>query len=839
MRTRFFAIFGFLSIFPSWGQIPTAPVVPPRGVVNAFSLQPAPSTLAPGGILYVQGLNLGPAAGWKAEGLPLPTRFGEPATEVLINNRPAPLFEATPSRITAQVPYETPNGLVTLVVRRGTQQSRPVRFQVNALAPALLSANGLGYGGAADSGSASTLKLRASSLGLLTPALPNGEAAPEDSSAQPRQNIYALLGGLPAAATVRASRSVPGEFDIEVSVPEGAQPGEALLLVAGNANANPLTWQGPKKMADLLYLPLPSGVSDIRSLRSSDTRATYIVANGPRSAEGCYPSYVFDLAAAKVRPVEGCLTASARQAVTPFSNGLNGPTFAAFEGPFAGNVAGQAVLPVSDRVRVFQPLTESEILAKLPAPASTIGNGEAGDFTAVIAAEAGQPAKVLRIDSLSGAVEEAPAGGAGGAGAGGGGAGPGGAGGIAGANLLQRFTTIDLGDGINKLLSAPTALVNQILIVAGDSLDAPAKARLAVLNNQGDIVAQRNFPEGWLPLAAPGNPQAVAPPGGGALPPGAGNALRFPTPIYADPGTRNTYVPARNSQGQHALVLFPANGESSPIALPEGWVFTSCTANLPVFVINLANQIALAGSKNEDRDFKNPCPSDGFVTLDLASRQLRAVPLPGAGQLNLSAATVDINDYLLGTNTDPARRNTSDTIYVFDGVNASAYRLDLPAGVSNFSGLNPQPNLNLAIAQANNRAVGDAGIVLFDLERSESRLLPTPEGFSNIQFLGIYPAIRKLAARGILANNAGAQILVYDLDNGDLQILPNPDGNAWFGTPIQAAAPGQPGGGGQGGGPGQAQVNLPIRANLKAHSVDGMIYDSARQAKGIAVVRIY
>lgn len=834
MRQIGFAVLPMLAASALLGQVPTAPVLSPRGAVNAYSQQPAPSTVAPGGILHIQGLNLGPAAGWKAEGLPLPTRFGQPATEVRINNRPAPVFEASPSRIVVQVPYETPNGLATVIVQRGEQQSRAVRVQVNAVAPSLLSLDGFGFGAAANLNPANSnkLTLRATSLGLLTPPIASGSAAAEASSAQdsapqPRQQLHALVGGLPAVFSARASTQVPGEFEIEVSLPEGAGPGDPVLLLEGNANSNLLLLEGPKKPAQMLYMPLPSGVTDIRSLRSSDTRGSFVVANGARTPEGCYPSFVFDLAAGKVQTVAGCLTAAARQAVTPFINGQNGPTFAAFEGPFAGNVAGQPAAPVSDRVRLFYPGSEESIQAKLPEPATAIGNGEAGDFTALLPAEAGQAAKVLRIDAATGSIEPAPLG-AGGL--------PGGAAGGVAANLLQRFTSIDLGDGINKILSQPTALANQFLIVAGNDLDAPSKARLAVLNAQGELMAQRNFPEGWLPITAPAAAPVVLPPGvglpGGLQPGGAGTPLRFPTPIFADGATRNTYVPARNAQGKHAFVFFPAAGEPRNLDLPEGWSFTSCTANLPVFVINLSNQIAMSVSRNEEREFKNPCLADGFLTMDLATRQLRAVPLPGAGQLNLSAGAVDINDFLVGSNTDPARRNTSDTLYVLDGVNASAFRFDLPPGVNNFSGLNPQPNLNVVVAQANNRVAGDAGIVLFDLERSEARLLPTPDGFVSTQFLGIFSAPRKLAARGILANNAGAQILIYDLDNGDLQILPNPGNSAWFGTPVQAqAGPGQPGG--------QALPNLPIRANLKALSVEGMIYDEARRQRGIAVLRIF
>ncbi|MBM3787593.1 MAG: hypothetical protein FJW30_24825, partial [Acidobacteria bacterium] len=111
-------------------QAPTAPVVSPRGVINAFTQQPAPTSVAAGGIIWINGLNLGPASGWKAEALPLPTTAGDPAVEVRIGNRSLPLFSITPSRIVAQIPIDQPAGLNQLTVRRGESTSRPARFFV-------------------------------------------------------------------------------------------------------------------------------------------------------------------------------------------------------------------------------------------------------------------------------------------------------------------------------------------------------------------------------------------------------------------------------------------------------------------------------------------------------------------------------------------------------------------------------------------------------------------------------------------------------------------------------------------------------------------------------------
>src|SRR2546425_3248169 len=88
----------------AWAQVPTAPVINPRGVLNAFTQQPAPSTVARGGILQINGLNLGPPEGLKAAGTPLPTKMGSPEIQVLINGTAVPLFSVEPGKIMAQVP---------------------------------------------------------------------------------------------------------------------------------------------------------------------------------------------------------------------------------------------------------------------------------------------------------------------------------------------------------------------------------------------------------------------------------------------------------------------------------------------------------------------------------------------------------------------------------------------------------------------------------------------------------------------------------------------------------------------------------------------------------------
>jgi uncharacterized protein (TIGR03437 family) len=804
---------GFLFLTTLYGQAPTAPVVQPRGVINAFTQLPAPAVVGPGGLIHVNGINLGPVAGWKAETLPLPTELGTPPLQVLINNRPAPLVEATPARLTVQVPRETPQGLATLIVRRGTEQSRPVRLQIQNLAPAIQASNQQGFGSALNEGGAGTMRLRATSLGPTDPVVPNGEVPAE--TATPRAAMSVYVGGILAEAATTYSKTRPGEFEIEVKTPEAAKAGDPVLVVANVNEANLLTMGRGSGASEVYYLPYPAGTPDLRNLRSSDAGGLFLNANAVRGTDTCYPSFLIDARKNEFRKIESCLTTAQAQAISPFVDSPSSPYFAAFEGPFRGTAQpGQPAL-ISDKVRIFRADQTEPLLATLPEPAANINGQVGGDFVAVVPGSQGAPGKTYRIDSATATVEEVvPAGG---------GALP------AGVNLqalLQRFQSIDLGEGLTRLLTGIGQLNNQFVITVGDNIDNPTKAKVAVLNVQGEVLLQRDFPAGFLPVTAPAPPQQPGAPGGGT----GGNpqaALRAPTPFYLDAPTRNYYVLVRNAEGKHGLAYFPPEGPSQLLSLPEGWVATSCVPNIPVFNLELSRSIGLLGAQTEERTFKNPCPAEGFLLFDLVARRFQAISLPGSGKFNASGGADELNDFLVGSNFDPANRNTSDTFYALDGINGTVLRFDLPSGVNAFSNAVRIPALNLIVAPANNRIVGDAGIILFDLERTESKLLPTPEGFASINYLGLLPSIRRLVARGVRTGGAGTQILVYNLENGDLEIIPNPEGVNWIGSPIVQQQPGQ-----------QPAVQIPARLNAKANSVEAIAFGEDRRQKGVIVIRV-
>ena len=784
-------------------QMNLPPVVTPRGVVNAITQQPAPSAVAPGGILSINGLNLGPGDPLRASALPLPTELGDPAVRVFVNNRPAPLFSISANRVVAQVPFETPNGLVNVVVQRGEQRSRPARINIVAPAlPAIATADGSAFGPVRARVEGNSIVLSASGFGITEPRVDNGAVTPADAA--PRASVSLFIGGLPAPFTATLSPERPGEFEVRAEVPAAAVPGDLVRLVQAGRAANPVTLSAIRE-PEMLFLPLTSATAELRSIESSDLR-------------GSFQSWAFDLARKSTTALSDCLIANNPQAPTPFAAANEGSALAAFAGP----AQGTAQEGISNKLLIASATKAEPMTVELPGKASLIASAADGNFIAVLP---GTPARALQVDASTGEIRDlppnAPIGvpGLGGPGGGGGGLGIGGA-----------LPNVNLGDGLDKLLAAPLGAGNQLrAVIVGDNLENPTRAKVAFLNPQNEVTQSRDFPEAWLPLAAP---LAPLPPN---LPPGAANNLvRFTVSALVDGPTRQLLVLSRRSDNSaHGFVSFPLDpGESRVIRFPEGQFAAACSPNIRFFNVELVRRIGLLSSPQPDREFRANCTAQGFLLTDLDSAATQSIPLPGAGEISATQGTNELNDYVYGSNSDPQRQGSADTLYVLDGVTASAFRIDLPSGVNAFAQLRPVPgtNLLLGLARRGNQN-GDAGLVVFDLDRGQGQFLPTPDGFAAVQIIDVFPATRKVVARGNRTGGSGSQFLVYDLISGDLQMPTNPEGVAFLGAP-----PPQPGQPGQ---PGQPQAQaITLAANVRAQSVEAITYSANRQPNGILVLRV-
>ncbi|MEZ5400369.1 MAG: hypothetical protein R2729_11925 [Bryobacteraceae bacterium] len=813
------------------------PVINPRGVRNPVTWEPAPSRVTPGGPILIEGINLGPIEEVKADGNPLPTKLADPEVQVLINGEPAPLFSVGPTRIVAQVPWEIRPGaaqgnLAQVVVQRGEQRSRPAAVRVVNMAPGIRTNNEEGFG-AAGVRDGSLLRLTMTGLGPAEPAPETGMAATEDSL--PRAALRSFIGGLPAKVEARLSKDVPGDYDVAVEVPADAQPGDIVTVVAANAASN-RALAGETQGSAIQYLPFPEGAAAIQVFQAADLRGNFVIGHGPRGDDGCYPAWLFDLGRGVSSKIEQCLIAANENAATPVAASIENSTLAALVGP----AAGDARTGISSQVILFRPDRTEPVLIDLPGPVSNLGNGPNGRISAILP---GTPPVVFMIDPDTGEVTEGQVGGVAGA----------------GVNLGALFNdfTIDLGDGLTNPVGAPVNLgQGRFAMVVANDAEKPTAARLAILNQSLEVTGSREWPEGWTPLLPLINPPA----NGGANP---APLTRFRTQQVFDTVTRTLYVLSRKPDGSaHAYAAFRGDDlEPAAVPFPDGWFAATCRPqNLQMFNLELSRSLAIFADRSEAAEIANPCPATGYLTLDFAAGSTTAIELPGSGSVNTRNNAGDVNDFLYAANADPGNRNLTDTLFVLDSAAGAAFRLDLPAGVTGFSGIQPVPALSALMALATNQAAGDGGIVFFDLANEKQTLFTVPEGFTSIVPAGVFVNTRKVVARGAKTGNTGAQYIVYDIETGEATIPENPEGVEFVAVAPAAAGGGAAGGGAGGGGGGApggrpgggfpggagggalpgggAAARVVQIVSTKSNVITAVAYNGQRQPVGILSLRV-
>jgi uncharacterized protein (TIGR03437 family) len=769
-------------------QPPANPIVDVRGVINFFTQQPAPSLVAPGSLVRISGLNLGPATAITATGAPWPATLGD--VGVTIDGKPAPLFSVASDTILAEVPSGMSNGLVDVVVIRASGKSAPARVNVAPIAPAVRTAKDAGFGAPRGTVTAQSISMLVNGLGPANPPIASGDAGPTDTPAVPVAALTAYLGGIPAKVKATASTTVPGQFDVTIAVPTGARAGDIITLLANRQLAN-FTVFNPIAAPRVEFVPLPSDAPPIANLISSGLNGNFLLASGARDSDGCYAAAALDLAAKTFTALPDCFTSTAA-GVAPLTAPTASDTIAGLIGP----PTGDAKTGISTAAKIFS-ADGDPIAVTLPSPAASLTATSTG-FTATLP---GPPALVATIDASTGKVTTAPVSAAPGAGA-------------AGATLNI--------DGLSSILASTALGQGRAAVIVADDPTKPTKVEFAIVDSTGAAQLTRPFPAGWSPLLT-----AVAPVRAGQT--------AAPAPPHAsvvlDAAGRLYYVLARAADSsQDAFVGFAlADQDPAIVVFPKGWFATSCTSDVRLFNINLAHQIALAASQVAESAYKAACPGSGFLILDLAKSTVTAAALPDQGQLRVPSTRTDLsmamlNDYVYAARLDPTRTTISDTIYVLDGGNGGVFELALPSGVDGFtdSSLQQIAAIDSLLVQTINKTAGDQGFVLFDLDRQNVSNLPVPDGFDTLAFLNdganaCCLNTRNLVARALAAGQSA--IVVYDLVTGDLNIVANPSGVTSVGSP-QANAP-----------------NPLVAANSRANTVYGVAYRGNRQA-GIIVIRL-
>ena len=226
---------------------PTSPSFSIGSIVNGASGLVDP--VAPGEIVVLYGTGLGPSSLVLNQiGSNGYLGAGNTGVTVSFDQYSAPILYASATQVAAIVPYEElPQNIAQVTVTYQGQTTTAVPLPIAFSAPGIFTLNSSGSGQAAAinlnqtvNGAAnpapigSYISLYATGEGRTNPGGVDGQLAPLNGSApQPRLAVTAMIGGQPANVTYAggAPGEVAGVMQVNVQIPSGVQPGNAVPVV--------------------------------------------------------------------------------------------------------------------------------------------------------------------------------------------------------------------------------------------------------------------------------------------------------------------------------------------------------------------------------------------------------------------------------------------------------------------------------------------------------------------------------------------------------------------------------------------------------------------------------
>ena len=210
----------------------------PAGIVNAASSAPFTAGLSRGEFLTIYGSNLAPK-------LDISTDFPRTLSgvQVLINNRPAPLYFVSPTQISLVVPYSTTELAATVqVINNGTPSNSTTMFVSSTATPGVFTKPYPGFGQAAalhpdytevtqqnPARPGETIAIFMAGLGDVSPAITEGDLSPASTTTS---TFTAYIDGL--SATVAYAGLAPqlrGLYQLNVTIPATVTSGDKYVDV--------------------------------------------------------------------------------------------------------------------------------------------------------------------------------------------------------------------------------------------------------------------------------------------------------------------------------------------------------------------------------------------------------------------------------------------------------------------------------------------------------------------------------------------------------------------------------------------------------------------------------
>jgi len=234
------------------------PQVSRNATLNAASYEKY-VPVAPGTLVSVFGANLGTSTA-SASTTPLPTSLADVRAQ--LGGKDMGLVYASSGQVNAQVPTDlTPGTTASLVVTVRGVAAAPDQITVADARPGIFSLNSIGTGQgaiqvsntpiyAAPQGSVPGSQARpadrgeyitiyCTGLGATDPPVASGMAAPSSPLATAKTAVTVSIGGIQVpAAFAGLSPGFVGLYQVNIQVPSGVQPGDAVPLVITQAGVN-------------------------------------------------------------------------------------------------------------------------------------------------------------------------------------------------------------------------------------------------------------------------------------------------------------------------------------------------------------------------------------------------------------------------------------------------------------------------------------------------------------------------------------------------------------------------------------------------------------------------
>ncbi len=218
---------------------PSGVFIDPTGVVNAGSSAMFTSGVAPGELITIYGSNLAPST---ASDGTFPMQLA--GVQVMVNNRPAPVYYVDPNQVSAVVPYGTTELVASIQVINNGVNSNTVTSFVDLTSPGVFTnpSGGIGYAAALHSDyspvtpsnpaqAGEVVSVYLSGLGDVSPAVADGAPAPtselSNAIASPI-NVY-IAGQNATTSFIGLAPGLVALYQINVQIPATTTSGNASL----------------------------------------------------------------------------------------------------------------------------------------------------------------------------------------------------------------------------------------------------------------------------------------------------------------------------------------------------------------------------------------------------------------------------------------------------------------------------------------------------------------------------------------------------------------------------------------------------------------------------------